>query len=141
MLIHRINPSDHFRTMDMLFDAMMPPRRRSTHFVRKPARLTLNEAEDSFTLRAELPGLKPEQLELSLGEDWLEIRAKREVEVPEGYAALRRERGAYALERRINLPKRVDADAVVAKLSQGSLSVTLPKRASAQPRQIAIQAA
>ena len=141
MLIHRFNPSDHLRTMDMLFDAMMPPRRRSTHFVRKPARLTLSEAEDGYTLRAELPGLRPEQLELSVGEDWIELRAAREVEVPEGYTALRRERDSYSLERRVNLPKRVNADAVVAKLTQGTLTVTLPKRAVAQPRQIAVKAA
>ena len=141
MLIHRLNPSDHFRTMDMLFDAMMPPRRRSTHFVRKPARLTLSEAEDAYTLRAELPGLEPSALELSVGEDWLELKAKREAEVPEGYAALRRERGAYLLERRINLPKRVDGEAVEATLRDGVLTVTLPKHASVQPRQVQIAAA
>lgn len=141
MLIHRFNPSDHFRTMDMLFDAVMPARRSSTNFVRKSARLSLSEAEDNFTLRAELPGLTPDQLELSVGEDWLELRAKREIELPEGYTALRRERGSYALERRVNLPRRVDGDEVEAKLSEGVLTVTLPKHASAQPRQIAIEAA
>ncbi|PRQ04804.1 Hsp20/alpha crystallin family protein [Enhygromyxa salina] len=141
MLIHRFNPTDHFRTMDMLFDAIMPPGRRATHFVRKPARVSLDDSEQAFTLRAELPGLKPEQLELSVGEDWIELGAKRETQYPEGYTPLRRERNSYEFERRVNLPKRVDAENVTAQLRDGVLTVTLPKHASVQPRQIAVQAA
>ncbi|PRP90309.1 18 kDa heat shock protein [Enhygromyxa salina] len=141
MLIHRFNPNDHFRTMDMLFDAIMPNGRRATNFVRKPARLTLADEEQAFILRAELPGLDPEALELSVGDDWIELTAKRETAVPEGYTALRRERGAYELQRRINLPKRIDQGAVEAQLRDGVLRVSLPKHASVQPRQITIKAA
>ena len=141
MLIHRFNPTNHFRSMDMLFDAIMPPGPRATHFTRKPARLSLDDNEDAFTLRAELPGLAPEQLELSVGEDWIELAAKREAPIPEGYTALRRERGGYEFERRINLPKRIDGEKVEAILRDGVLSVTLPKQASAQPRQITVAAA
>lgn len=141
MLMHRFNPSDHFRTMDMLFDAIMPPGGRATHFTRKPPRLSLEDSEDAFTLRAELPGLAPEQLELSVGEDWIELSARRELELPEGYTALRRERSSYGFERRINLPKRIDGDKVEAKLHEGVLTISLPKHASVQPRQIAIKAA
>jgi HSP20 family protein len=141
MLMHRFNPSDHFRTMDMLFDAIMPPGPRATHSHRKPARLSLEDGEAAFTLRAELPGLAAEALELSVGEDWIELSAKRETSVPEGYTALRRERNSYELERRINLPKRIDGEKVEATLRDGVLTVTLPKHASVQPRQIAIKAA
>jgi HSP20 family protein len=142
MLMHRFNPTDHFRTMDMLFDAIMPPAgRRATHFARKPGKISLEDGEQAFTLRAELPGLDPERLELSVGEDWIELSAKREVNVPEGYEPLRRERGGYEFSRRITLPKRVDGDNVEAELRDGLLVVTLPKHASAQPRQITIKAA
>lgn len=141
MLIHRFNPSDHFRTMDMLFDAMLPPRGRRTNFVRKPAKLVLDDQEQAFVLRAELPGLKPEALEISVGEDWIELEAKREVAIPEGYQAIRRERGDYRFSRRITLPKRVDGDKVEATLREGVLTITLPKLAGAMPRQIAIKAA
>ncbi len=142
MLMHRFNPTDHFRTMDMLFDAIMPPTgRRATHFARKPGKLSLEDGEQAFTLRAELPGLDPATLELSVGEDWIELSAKREVAVPEGYEPLRRERGSYEFSRRINLPKRIDGDKVEAELRDGVLVVTLPKHASAQPRQVTIKAA
>jgi len=141
MLIHRFNPTDHFRTMDMLFDAIMPAGRRPTHFGRKPARLSVEHNETGFELKAELPGLAPEDLELSVGADWIEIAAKRELDVPEGYTPLRRERGRYGFERRINLPARVDGDKVEAQLRDGVLTVTLPKHASVQPRQVTIKAA
>ena len=141
MLIHRFNPTDHFRTMDMLFDAIMPPGRRPTHFGRKPARLSVEHNETEFVREAELPGLSPEQLELSVGADWIEISAKRELDVPEGYSPIRRERANYRFERRINLPARVDGDAVEATLRDGLLKVTLPKHASVQPRQVTIKAA
>jgi HSP20 family protein len=141
MLIQRFKPTAHFRTMDMLFDAIMPPGPRLTHFMRKPARLTLDDDEHAFTLRAELPGLAPEALELSVGDDWVELSGRREVKLPEGYTTLRRERSAYEFERRINLPKRIDASQVEATLRDGMLIVTLPKHASAQTRHIAIKAA
>jgi HSP20 family protein len=141
MLIHRFKPTDHFRTMDMLFDAIMPPGSRATHFTRKPARLHLDDDEQGFTLRAELPGLAPEALQLSVGDDWIELSAKRDLNPPEGYTPLRRERNTYEIERRINLPKRIDTSKVEATLRDGMLIVTLPKHASIQPRQINIKAA
>lgn len=141
MLIHRFKPTDHFRTMDMLFDAIMPPGPRATHFTRKPARLSLDDSEQAFTLRAELPGLAPDALQLSVGDDWIELTVKRDLQIPEGYVALRRERSAYEFERRINLPKRIDTDQVTATLRDGLLTVTALKHASIQPRQIEIKAA
>lgn len=141
MLIHRFKPTTHFRTMDMLFDAIMPTGQRATHFMRKPPRLSVDEDEQTFTLRAELPGVSTSDLELSVGDDWLELSAKREPKVPEGYTTLRRERGAYEFERRIHLSKRIDADQVQATLRDGMLTITLPKHASAQPRQVTVKAA
>jgi HSP20 family protein len=141
MLIHRFKPSTHFRTMDMLFDAIMPPAPRATHFMRRAPRLSVDDEETAFTLRAELPGVTAESLELSVGDDWIELSAKREPKVPEGYTTLRRERGAYEFSRRIHLSKRIDNARVEATLRDGMLTVTLPKHASAQPRQVAIKAA
>jgi HSP20 family protein len=141
MLIHRIKPTDHFQTMNMLFDAIMPPAPRATHFNRKPAGLSLDDTEEAFTLRAELPGLAPEALQLSVGDDWIELSVKRDLQVPEGYTPLRRERSAYEFERRITLPKRIDTEKVTARLRDGLLTITAPKHASVQPRQIEIKAA
>ena len=140
MLIHRF-PADPFHTMDMLFDAMRPSVRRTVR-PRSPAtKVTLDETDEHFELRAELPGLAPEALELSAGDGWIELEAKREVEIPEGYKALHRERSPLTFSRRIELPKRVDADKIEATLHDGVLTVTMPKQAAVTPRQIAIKAA
>lgn len=142
MLMHRFNPTDHFRTMDMLFDAIMPPAgRRATHFARKPGKISLEDGEQAFTLRAELPGLDPAALELAVGEDWIELQARREVKAPDGYEAIRRERGSFEFSRRITLPKRIDGEHVDARLVDGVLTVTLPKHAAAQARPITVKAA
>lgn len=141
MLIHRFNPTNHFRTMEMLFDAIMPATPRATLFTHRPPRLSVDDEETQFTLRAELPGVTAEGLELSVGDDWIELTAKREPKTPEGYTVLRRERGAYELSRRIHLSKRIDGEKVEATLRDGMLTVKLPKHASVQPRQIAVKAA
>jgi HSP20 family protein len=119
----------------------MPAAPRATNFTRRTPRLSVDDEENAFTLRAELPGVTAESLDLSVGDDWIELSAKREPKVPEGYTTLRRERGAYEFQRRIHLSKRIDGDKVEATLRDGLLTVTLPKHASVQPRQVSIKAA
>ncbi len=141
MLMHRLN-TDPFRTMELLFDAMRPTAgARRTNFARKPGQVLVDEQPESYRLRAELPGITPEQLGLEVGDDWVELSVKREVAAPEGYQALRRERSNYQFNRRLTLPKRIDGTGVEAVLRDGILTVTLPKHASAQPRTVAIKAA
>ncbi len=135
MLMHFNDP---FRTMDMLFDAMRPAARSSRG---APNKQRVDDEERAFVLRADLPGGTSEQLEVKVGEDWVEIAARRKLATPEGYEARHREREGFAISRRVRLPKRIDPEGVEAKLVDGSLELTLPKHASAQPRRITIQAA
>jgi HSP20 family protein len=144
-MLHRIHPADPFRTMELFFDAMRAPglRRGPTpnRVIRKPGVATLREDEDNFVLAAELPGIAPEQLELAAGDDWIELRATRELNVPEGFELRRRERSDYQFGRRFTLPKRIASERVEATLRDGLLIVTLPKHASASPRTIEVKAA
>lgn len=147
MLMHRLN-TDPFRTMELLFDSMLPQAAkrpqagvRRTNFARKTGQVFIDEQPDSYVLRAELPGVLPEALELEVGEDWIELSIKREVAAPEGYQALRRERPNFQFNRRLTLAKRIDGDKVEATLRDGVLTVTMPKHASVQPRTVAIKAA
>jgi HSP20 family protein len=102
-------------------------------------RVELDETPEAFLLRAEVPGLSREQLTLRVEDGILTLEGRREVNVPEGFSALRRERNALALSRRFHVPREVDAEKIEASLKHGVLSVTLPKTAAAKPRQIAIQ--
>lgn len=144
-MLHRIHPTDPFRSMELFFDAMRTPTLRRaatpTLVIRKPGVVQIREQDESFVLSAELPGIAPEGLELAVGDDWIELRATREPSVPEGFVPVRRERSSYQLVRRFTLPKRIASERVEATLREGVLTVTLAKLVDASPRTIAVKAA
>jgi HSP20 family protein len=145
-MLHRIHPADPFRTMELFFDAMRAPGLRRgaaapSPMIRKPGLAQWREEDEQFVLTAELPGVAPERLELAAGDDWIELRATRELTVPEGFELLRRERADYQFSRRFTLPKRIASERVEATLREGLLTITLPKHAAAGPRTIEIKAA
>jgi HSP20 family protein len=127
------------RELDRWFEAA--PRRNATP--QAPAaqavRVELHETPEAFLLRAEVPGLTREQLSLQVEDGILTLKGRREVNVPEGFSVLRRERSPLGLERRYEVPRDVNVDGIDAVLKQGVLTVTLPKAAAPKPRQIAIQ--
>jgi HSP20 family protein len=125
------------RQMDGVFRELFPAPK-----ARAPRRgVNVSESEEAFTLTAALPGMSPEDLSLEVANGTLELKASRSTKAPEGYRALRRERGALSIERSFRLGAKIDTDAIEATFEHGLLTVTLPKRAAAQPRQIAINAA
>ena len=95
----------------------------------------------NFVLIADLPGLTESDIQISVAGDTVTLRGERKVAVPEGYSTHRRERSAVSFAKSYQLPTRVDADKVVATLKHGVLTLTLPKAAEAQPRQISVKAA
>jgi HSP20 family protein len=100
------------------------------------------EKKDAYLLFAELPGVDASQVEISFEQSVLTLRGTKpsainpsqdgEVRV---YAA---ERASGRFERSIRLPEFVDADRIAADLSNGVLTVTVPKAQVAQPRRIEI---
>jgi HSP20 family protein len=95
----------------------------------------------SFVLRADVPGLTEADVQISVAGNTVTLRGERKVEVPEGHSVHRRERSAVRFAKSFELPARVDADKVTATLKQGVLTLTLPRAAEVQPRQISINAA
>jgi HSP20 family molecular chaperone IbpA len=93
-----------------------------------------------FVLTIELPGVSKDEVELSVTGDNVFVRASREVEVPKGYSAHRRERSSYKFEHAWKLAVPVEAQKAEAQLHDGVLTITLPKSPSAQPKQIAVKA-
>ena len=103
--------------------------------------LSFDDDGSSFVLRAEVPGLTENDFQINLAGNTLTLQGERKVEVPEGYTVHRRERSAFRFARSLELPARVESEKVTATLKNGVLTVTLPKAAEAQPRQIAVKAA
>ena len=90
---------------------------------------------------AELPGIEPDRLEISVVGDIVKLVGARSADpVGEGESWLRRERGYGAFERTIRLPFKVEADAVQAHFKNGVLEVRLPKAGTERTRKVEIQA-
>ena len=101
----------------------------------------LTDAGEELVLTADLPGVKPEDLDISLEANVLTVRAERKQQKPEGFELVRSERGGLRLSRQIELPVRIDPDGVIAKLENGVLIVHLPKASEAKPRRIPVNPA
>jgi HSP20 family protein len=101
--------------------------------------LDVREDADNFIIRAELPGLKREDINVSLQDGALVISGERTVEnVEEGVEVHRQERYYGKFQRALTLPAPVAADKIKAQYKDGVLSVTLPKAEEAKPKQIDI---
>ena len=111
-------------------------------FSRAYPALNLSEDQDNLYVRAELPGVKAEDLDVTVVEGRLMIRGKRSI--PEEHASAsyhRREREGGTFRRVLALPERVDPGEVSAATKDGVLTVTLPKREEAKPRKISVKSA
>jgi HSP20 family protein len=107
---------------------------------RPPVNLWVGEKDAVLT--AEVPGVHPENLDLSVEEDTLTLAGERpETPAAEGEETLRRERFAGRFSRTLRLPFRVEADKASARFKNGVLTVTLPKAAEDRPKKIAVKAA
>jgi HSP20 family protein len=103
--------------------------------------INVTEDNDRLYVRAELPGVKADELEISATGNSLSIGGERKV-APESEATSyhRREREAGAFRRTITLPADIDSNRVEAHYNNGILAVTLPKAELAKPKQITVKA-
>lgn len=111
----------------------------STNFV--PA-LDVEEDDDRFVVHVELPGVDPEQVEVSLEDGVLTVVGERRFyddKETDGFRRIERRFGSF--RRAIHVPDRVEADRVEAVYRDGLLTVTVPKAEDAKPRRITVTAA
>ncbi len=97
------------------------------------------EYTDKFVLSADLPGVDPATVEITLENGVLSLSGSREKTVEaKGVESRRNERLLGKFYRRFALPDTVDGDAVSAAGKHGVLEITIPKRAAVQPRRITV---
>jgi HSP20 family protein len=101
----------------------------------------VSEDADNLYVRTELPGMLPDEIEISVEGDTVTLRGERKLQVAENVNYHRREREAGRFRRIFSLPVRVNADAVTALFKDGVLKITLPKAEEAKPKQIQIKSA
>jgi len=96
-------------------------------------------SENGVIVRAELPGIAAEDVDISLVNDTLTLRGSRKLEeAREGESRHRQERGSGQFTRSLQLPFGVEADKVQAKFSNGVLQITLPRAEAEKPRRISV---
>ena len=100
--------------------------------------LDLYETGDHFEAVIELPGMRKEDIDISLHDGTLMISGERKHESNNGETTQRTERYVGTFRRSIALPTRVDANKVNATYQDGILKVTLPKAEEAKPKQIQV---
>ena len=98
------------------------------------------EYENESVVMMELPGVKKEDINLSLENGWLTVKGERKsLQDPEVKKILHREIAAEPFTRSLRLPHRVDADGISAGLENGVLRISLPKAQEVRPRIINIK--
>jgi HSP20 family protein len=102
--------------------------------------VNVTEDPDNYYVRAELPGVKTDELDISVTGETLTLSGERKLpEESEKASYHRREREAGSFSRVVSLPARLDVDKVKALAEDGVLTVVLPKAESAKPRQITVK--
>jgi HSP20 family protein len=104
--------------------------------------MDLVETDDDFVLRADLPGLSQDDVNIELEDNVLTISGERKAEHEErkeGYYRVERTSGQFS--RSLTLPEGIDPDAVRANFDRGVLEVRVPKPEQRKPRKVTISAA
>jgi len=125
-------PSRFDRVFEDIFRSPMGSDR---HMAYPP--LNLSSDEEAIYVRAEVPGVNLEDVELTLTDKTLVLKGERQA--PEG-KFFRQERLAGLFHRVVNIGVPVDRDRVTATMADGILTVTLPKAEEVKPKTISIEA-
>jgi HSP20 family protein len=128
--------------VDRLFDGFfgrMPARRERAEFAWMPP-IDFEEDKDAYVVKTELPGMKKEDVKISLSGDRLHIAGERSREKEEEGKTFHRVERAYGrFERVLTLPGEVDGARVKATYKDGILAITLPKSEKVKPKEIGIE--
>lgn len=101
----------------------------------------IKEENDKFVLQADIPGVKPEDIDVSMENGVLTIKGEKRTEAKteqEGYKRVERTYGSFY--RRFSLPDTANAEAISAKSKLGVLELVIPKREAVKPKKINVEA-
>ncbi len=100
----------------------------------------IKEDKEAFTLMADIPGVKPEDIEVNMDNGVLTIKGERKSEKKteeDNYKRVERQYGVFY--RRFTLPETANADKIEARSEDGVLRITIPKQEVAQARRITVE--
>ncbi|MFN3202975.1 MAG: Hsp20/alpha crystallin family protein [Bradymonadia bacterium] len=124
------------RRMDRVLDEELSTKSQQRRPM--PFHAVLYDTGEAFELKADLPGIQTESIDLSLEDGVLTIKAERALPHREGYTTHRQERRAVKLGRAFTLPAKVDPELTKAQFDNGVLTVTVGKAPESKPKQIKV---
>ena len=100
------------------------------------------EQKDRFVLRADLPGVSPDDIDVSMEKGVLSLSGERTLQDSDEIEGMKRvERVSGKFYRRFNLPETTDAEGISARSANGILEISIPKAPQVQARRISVEAA
>ncbi len=110
----------------------------ANHLTEWVPRADIYETDQALVMEFDLPGVQLADVDIRIEKDTLTIRGERHLSAqPESYRRVERNAGSFT--RVFSLPEFVDQEKIAANLSNGVLSLTLPKREETKPKQIQVQ--
>jgi HSP20 family protein len=126
------------KKLDNLYSNYGNPSAYRWQFEETLPRTNLYENGDNFEVRAEVPGIEKDSLNVKIQGNYLEISGTRTSDSPDGYKVHKAERGTGSFSRSFTLPADVDSSKAQATLKDGILYLTLPKAEAAKPKKIVV---
>lgn len=109
-------------------------------FQTKSPSVDIRELNDHFVIAADLPGVDPKDIEISIENNLLTLKGeKKTINLQEGENFTCKERFIGTFSRRFTLPEGVNADQIEAKSKLGVLEITLPKKPEASPKKVEVK--
>ena len=135
----RLTRFDPFADLDDMFRGLMlrPIRLEAPS---PQIRIDVTESDGAYTVHAEIPGVKKDQIRVDVDGNTVSIAAEvRREKEEKGDRMIRSERSCASMARTFTLPHEVDQSGAKAHYSDGVLELTLPKRSRSRPSAVAIQ--
>ena len=147
MTLRRWEPFNELRRMEDIFGRMRPVFLRPNRMVRRWSEewelpLDISQTEDSIAIKASVPGIRPEDVEVTIEGKTLTLRGefKAEEETKEENVLLQERRyGSFC--RSVTLPTGLDTDKAEATYENGVLTLSIPKREETKPKSIKVKVA
>jgi HSP20 family protein len=130
------------REMDTLWDSFLEerPRRRGEEISEWVPNLDVSATKENIVVKAEVPGMDPKGIDISLENDMLTIKGEKKQEKEEkdeNYHFIERSYGSFT--RSVRLPREVQSDKIKANYKDGVLKISLPKSEDAKKKEVKIK--
>ena len=128
-----------FRDLNRLFNVELDDEDSTIATSAWTPAVDIAEKDDHFLIKADVPGVDPKDIDISMENGSLTLKGERESEEKEekdGYTRVERSHGSFY--RRFNLPETADSENISAKSDKGVLQITVGKKEAAKPKKITV---